>query len=163
MAAGVVIDSAQSFSGRESLADLRRQCMAMARRRAGLSAMSSFVPLPAVGLITDVTVLLGLLAEINRRFGLSEAQIEALSPSRKALAYQLTTAAGGFLAARLATSKLLLALLRRAGGRLGIMEATRFAPVVGQVISAGIAYLTLTRIARRHIDQCAEVADKLST
>jgi hypothetical protein len=162
VAAGIVIDSAASFSGRDSLADVHRQCMAMARRRAGLSAMSSFVPLPGVGLITDVAVLLGLLAEINRRFGLSEAQIETLSPSRKALAYQLTTAAGGFVAARLASSRVLLTLLRRAGARLGIMEATRFAPIIGQAISAGIAYLTLTRIARRHIEQCAQIAGKLS-
>jgi hypothetical protein len=162
MAASIAVDSAASFSGRESLADVHRQCMAMARRRAGLSAMSSFVPLPGVGLITDVAVLLGLLAEINRRFGLTEAQIDALSPSRKALAYKLMTAAGGFVATRLATSQVFLTLLRSAGARLGIMEATRFAPIFGQAISAGIAYLTLTRIARCHIQQCAEIAGKLS-
>jgi hypothetical protein len=107
-------------------------------------------------------VLLALLAEINRRFGLTEAQVESLSPSRKALAYKLTTAAGGFFATRMATSQVFLALLRRAGPRLGIMEATRLAPIVGQVAAALIAYLTLTRIARRHIEQCAEIAGQLS-
>jgi hypothetical protein len=124
--------------------------------------MASFVPLPGIDLITDVAVLLALLAEINRRFGLAEGQIESLSPSRKALAYRLTTVAGGFVSTRLATSQLFLTLLRRAGPRLGIMEATRFAPIVGQAVAAGIAYVTLTRIARRHIEQCAEIAEKLS-
>jgi hypothetical protein len=162
MAATIVIDSATSFASQQSLAELRRQCMAMTRRRAGLSAMASFVPLPGIDLITDVAVLLALLAQINRRFGLSEAQIESLSPSRKAMAYKLTTAAGGFVATRLATSQVFLTLLRRAGPRLGIMEATRFAPIVGQAVAAGIAYLTLTRIARRHIEQCAEIAEQLS-
>jgi uncharacterized protein (DUF697 family) len=162
MAATSVIDSVTSFASRQSLAELRRQCMAMTRRRAGLSAMASFVPLPGIDLITDVAVLLTLLAEINRRFGLAEAQIASLSPSRKALAYKLTTAAGGFVATRLATSQVFLTLLRRAGPRLGIMEATRFAPIVGQAVAAGIAYVTLTRIARRHIEQCAEIAEQLS-
>jgi hypothetical protein len=134
----------------------------MTRRRAGLSALASFVPLPGIDLITDVAVLLALLADINRRFGLTEAQIETLAPSRKALAYKLTTAAGGFVATRMATSQLFLTVLRRAGARLGIMEAMRFAPVIGQAIAAIIAYLTLSRIARRHIEQCAEIAAELS-
>ncbi|HZV55338.1 MAG TPA: hypothetical protein VFF82_10405 [Rhodocyclaceae bacterium] len=161
MAATITFDSAIPY-GEQSLAELRRQCLAMARRRAALSAMASFVPLPGIDLITDVAVLLALLTDINRRFGLTEAQIESLSPSRKALAYKLTTAAGGFVATRMATSQLFLAVLRRAGARLGIMEATRFAPVVGQAVAAAIAYFTLTRIARRHIEQCAEIAAELS-
>jgi len=161
MAATITFDSAIPY-GEQSLAELRRQCLAMTRRRAGLSALASFVPLPGIDLITDVAVLLALLAEINRRFGLTEAQIESLSPSRKALAYKLTTAAGGFVATRLATSQLFLTVLRRAGLRLGIMEATRFAPVIGQAIAAVIAYLTLSRIARRHIEQCAGIAARLS-
>jgi uncharacterized protein (DUF697 family) len=162
MTSTIAIDSALPFVDRESLADVRRACLAMTRRRAGLSAMASFVPLPGIDLITDVAVLLTLLGEINRRFGLTEAQIESLSPSRKALAYKLTTAAGGFVATRLATSQVFLALLRRAGPRLGVMEATRFAPIIGQAIAAAIAYFTLTRIAQRHIDQCAEIAEKIS-
>jgi uncharacterized protein (DUF697 family) len=162
MTSAVAIESGISFAGRESLADVRRVCLAMTRRRAGLSAMASFVPLPGIDLITDVAVLLALLGEINRHFGLTEAQIDALSPSRKAMAYKLTTAAGGFVATRLATSQVFLTLLRRAGPRLGIMEATRFAPIIGQAIAAAIAYFTLTRIAQRHIDQCAEIAGKIS-
>ena len=124
--------------------------------------LCSFVPLPGIDLITDVAVLLALLGDINRRFGLTEAQVETLSPSRKALAYKLTTAAGGFFATRMATSQVFLTLLRRAGPRLGIMEATRFAPIVGPVVAALIAYFTLTRIARRHVEQCAEIAARLS-
>jgi hypothetical protein len=161
MAATITFDSAIRQDG-QSLAELSRQCLAMARRRAGLSAMASFVPLPGIDLITDVAVLLALLGDINRRFGLTEAQVETLSPSRKALAYKLTTAAGGFFATRMATSQVFLTLLRRAGPRLGIMEATRFAPIVGQVVAALIAYFTLTRIARRHVEQCAEIAARLS-
>jgi hypothetical protein len=145
-----------------SPAEVGRQCLGMARRRAGLSALTSFVPLPGIDLITDVAVLITLLADISRRFGLTEAQIETLSPSRKALAYKLTTAAGGFLATRVATSRVFMTVLRRAGLRFGIMEATRFAPIIGQAIAAGIAYVTLIRIARRHIEQCAEIAGKLS-
>ncbi len=162
MSSAVAIDSGLSFTHGETIAEIRAACLAMTRRRAALSAMASFLPVPGVDLVTDVAVLLALLAEINRRFGLTEAQIESLSPSRKALAYKLVTAAGGFVSTRIATSQGFLALLRRAGPRLGVMEATRFAPVIGQAIAAAIAWFTLTRIARRHIDQCAEIAAKIA-
>jgi hypothetical protein len=140
---------------------LRQQCQGMVRRRAVLAALGAFIPLPGVDLITDVALLLSVIDEINRRFGLTEAQVAALSPTRKALAYQFMTAAGGFLASRLSKSRMLLLLLRRFGLRIGVMEATRFAPIVGQGIAALIAYVTLSQIARRHIDQCADVAARL--
>jgi len=142
-------------------AALRQQCLGMVRRRAALAALGAFIPLPGVDLITDVAVLLSAIEDINRRFGLTEAQVAALSPTRKALAYQFMTAAGGFLASRLSKSRVLLLLLRRFGLRLGIMEATRFAPLVGQGIAALIAYVTLSQIARRHIEQCADIAARL--
>lgn len=142
-------------------AALQQQCRGMVRRRAALAALGAFIPLPGVDLITDVAVLLSVVEDINRRFGLTEAQVAALPPTRKALAYQFMTAAGGFLATRLSKSRVLLLLLRRFGFRLGIMEATRFAPLVGQGIAALIAYVTLSQIARRHIDQCADIAARL--
>jgi hypothetical protein len=39
------------------------------------------------------------------------------------------------------------------------MEATRLVPLVGQAIAAGIAYLALTRLADRHIDDCLTMVD----
>lgn len=133
----------------------------MIRRRALLSAAASFVPLPGAGLITDTAVLMSLIDDINQRFGLGRHGLEQLSPARKALAYQLLTRAGGMLAARLSTSRLLGMILQRAGLRLGVVEAARYAPLVGQAISAGIAYLILTQISRQHVDECVRLARSL--
>jgi hypothetical protein len=144
-----------------SVEEIRQSCLMMVRRRAWMAAAASFVPMPGVGMITDVAMLMSLIAETNARFGLSEKAIQQLPPARKALAYQLMTRVGGMLAARLSTSRLLGTALQRTGLRFGVAEAARFAPVVGQVTAGLIAYFTLTGIARRHINQCAEIATNL--
>lgn len=140
---------------------VRRECRSLVRRRALLAASVSFVPIPGVDFITDVAVLVNLLPEINARFGLGEAQVERLSPSRKAIAYRLMVSAGGLLARKLTTTTLLTTVLRRAGLRLGVMEVTRFVPLVGQGVAAIVAYLALTHLAHKHIDECAALAREM--
>lgn len=146
----------------DDLEQVRAVCLQMIRRRALLSAAASFVPIPGAGLITDTAVLVSLIDDINEKFGLDKQAIKELAPAKKALAYQLMTRAGGMLAARLSTSRLLGLILQRAGLRLGIVEATRYAPIVGQAISASIAYFILTRITRQHVEQCMQVTNELS-
>ncbi len=140
---------------------IRRACRSMVRRRALLAASVSFVPIPGVDFITDVAVLVNLLPEINARFGLSEAQVERLSPARKAIAYRLMVTAGGLLARKITTTTLLTTVLRRAGVRLGVMEVTRFVPLVGQGVAAIVAYIALTHLAHKHIDECASLSREL--
>jgi uncharacterized protein (DUF697 family) len=142
----------------EDLEQIRLACLQMIRRRALIAAAASFVPIPGAGLITDTAVLVSLIDDINEKFALDKQTIGQLAPARKALAYQLMTRAGGMLAARLSTSRLLGLILQRAGLRLGLVEATRYAPLVGQAISAAIAYFILTGITRRHVDECAQLA-----
>jgi hypothetical protein len=157
-----VRDGGSATGSMAALAALRRECQGLVRRRAAVAGLAAFLPLPGVDLITDAALLLGVVADINRRFGLTDDQLAALSPARQAAAYQLITAGGNFLASRLSRSRLLLLLLRRAGLRFGVMEAVRFAPLVGQFVAALIAYLTLIRIANRHIDQCVAIASRLN-
>jgi hypothetical protein len=68
-------------------------------------------------------------------------------------------ATGSLFASRAVTAS----LLRVAGLRLTLMEATRLVPVAGQIFAALLGYLTLTHIADRHIDQCAELARRIET
>jgi uncharacterized protein (DUF697 family) len=146
----------------DDLEQIRAICLQMIRRRAMLSAAASFVPIPGAGLITDTAVLISLIDDINEKFGLDKQSIKELAPARKALAYQLMTRAGGMLAARFSTSRLPGLILQRAGLRLGVVEAARYAPIVGQAISAAIAYLILTGITRKHVDQCVQLAETLN-
>jgi uncharacterized protein (DUF697 family) len=126
-----------------------------------MSAATCFIPIPGIDFITDVAVLTKLIADINERFGVTDAEIARLRKGMRhidrVLAYRLTTSATAMLAARAVTPGLLMTILKLAGVRLTAMEATRLVPVVGQLVAASIAYLALTRIANRHIEDCVAV------
>ncbi len=58
---------------------LRKECRAMARRRAALAAATSLIPIPGIDLATDLALMTRLINRINEHFGLSEEQIGSLS------------------------------------------------------------------------------------
>ena len=155
--------SAGRTSDNELYVSLATGCFAMARWRAALAGLSSLVPVPGLGLAIDVALLMSIIEEINRRYGLSARQVEALASNRKAVVFQMTKSAGGFFATRIAASQTFALILSRAGLRLGIAEAARFAPVIGQIAAALIAYFTLIRLAKKHIAQCASIVQEINT
>ncbi|MDD2685132.1 MAG: hypothetical protein PHY62_03125 [Gallionella sp.] len=140
---------------------LRLECVKMMRKRALLGAASSLIPIPGVDLLTDITLMLNLIGEINQRFGLSEAQIENYSKTRKVLAYKLLVTGGGMLASRLGMTSLVVGVLRIAGGRLLAMEASRLVPIAGQIVAAAIGYWAMTSLVSRHIEACVQVSARL--
>lgn len=145
----------------DSTLQLRRECRAMARRRALLAAATSLIPVPGIDLATDLALMTRVIARINDHFGLSEAQLGRLSGERQALACRLLTSAGGTLAARLTTPALVARIVRVAGVRLTAMEAARLVPVAGQLVAAGIGYWSVNAVAMRHIAHCERIAGEL--
>lgn len=144
------------------VADLRRECRSLVRRRALVAAASSLVPLPGVDLVTDLTLLSRVIERINEHFGLDEAQIGRLTPTRQVAIYRLMAATGGTLAAYLTRPGLLIAILRAIGIRLTAMEAVRLVPVAGQIIAAGIGYWSFNFLAQRHIRHCEALQQALA-
>jgi uncharacterized protein (DUF697 family) len=140
---------------------LRKECRAMARRRAALAAATSLIPVPGIDLATDLALMTRLINRINEHFGLSEAQIGRLSNQRQALVYRLLASAGGTLAARLTTPLLIGRIVRVVGLRLTTMEAARLVPIAGQIVAAGIGYWSVNTVAMRHIAHCERIVGEL--
>ena len=142
---------------------LRKECRAMARRRAALAAATSLIPVPGIDLATDLALMTRLINRINEHFGLSEAQIGKLSNQRQALVYRLLASAGGTLAARLTTPLLIGRIVRVVGLRLTTMEAARLVPIAGQIVAAGIGYWSVNTVAMRHIARCERLVAEIES
>ena len=76
------------------------------------------VPIPGIDWITDVGVLVKLIPDIGRAFGLTPDQIERLAPDRKVVVYKAISAGGSMLVGRLVTRELILTALKMVGVRL---------------------------------------------
>ncbi len=138
------------------------QCRRLVTRRALVGAGVALVPLPGVDWMTDVALLLKLIPEINRAFGLTPEQVERLSPDRRVVVYKAITAGGGMLIGRVITRELVMTLLRLVGVRLTTQQAAKFVPVAGQAVSAMLTFSALKYVCEQHIRQCMEVARLLA-
>ncbi len=138
-----------------------RHCRRMVNRKALLAAGVSVVPIPGVDWITDVAVLLKLIPEINRAFGLTPEQVERLAPDRRLVVYKAISAGGGMLVGRLITRDLVVRLLKLVGVRLTTQQAAKYVPIAGQAVSAMLTFSSLKFVCEQHIQQCAAVARQL--
>jgi uncharacterized protein (DUF697 family) len=138
-----------------------RECRRMVSRRALVAAGVAVVPIPAVDWATNVAVLVKLLPDINRRFGLSAEQIERLAPERRLVVFKAITAGGTLLVGRIVTRELVISVLRMVGVRLSAQQAVKFVPIAGQGLSAVLTYGALRYVCEQHIRQCVAICEQL--
>ena len=138
-----------------------RQCRRIVNRRALVAAGVAVVPIPGIDWLTDVAVLLKLIPEINRNFGLTPEQVERLSPDRRLVVYKAISAGGGMLVGRLVTRDLVIRMLKLIGVRLTTQQAAKYVPIAGQAVSALLTFSSLKFVCEQHIQQCASVSRQL--
>ena len=136
-------------------------CRGLVRRRALFAAGVAVVPIPGIDWVTDVAVLVKLIPDINRAFGLTPEQVERLAPDRRVVVYKAISAGGSLLVGKLVTRELVMQALRLVGVRLTTQQAAKYVPIAGQVISAALTYTSLKFVCEQHIRQCISVAQQL--
>ena len=138
-----------------------RQCRRLVNKRALLAAGVAVVPIPGVDWVTDVAILLRLIPEINRAFGLTPEQLERLAPDRRLAVYKAVSAGGGMLVGKLVTRELVIKLLKLVGVRLTTQQAAKYVPIAGSAVSALLTFSSLKFVCEQHIQQCVSVSRQL--
>ena len=138
-----------------------RQCRRLVTKRALVAAGVAVVPIPGVDWVTDVAVLMKLIPEINRAFGLTPEQVERLAPDRRVTVYKAISAGGGLLVGRLVTRDLIVRVLKLVGVRLTTQQAAKYVPIAGQAVSAALTFSSLKFVCEQHIQQCVAVSRQL--
>lgn len=137
------------------------ECRRMVSRRALFAAGVAVVPIPGVDWATNVGVLVKLLPDINRKFGLSAEQVARLAPDRRLVVFKAITAGGTMLVGRIVTRELVMSMLRVVGVRLSAQQALKFVPIAGQGLSAVLTYGALRYVCEQHIRQCMSICEQL--
>lgn len=145
------------------IAELRTRCRKMVRTRAAIAAGLAAVPLPGVDLVSDVSLFTLLVEDINRAFGLTEAQIGRLHPTLRVVAYQAAVSVGGSMVGKLASRELVLKLFQKAGSKLVAKSAAKVVPLAGQLASAAVGFAVFRQMGYQHVEACAAVAQELLT
>lgn len=138
-----------------------RHARRLVSRRALVAAGVAMVPIPGLDWLTDVAVLMKLIPEINRAFGLTPEQVARLSPERRIAVFKAVSAGGSLLVGRLVTRELVMQMLKLVGVRLTAQQAGKYVPIAGQAVSAALTYSALRYVCEQHIRQCADVSRQL--
>jgi uncharacterized protein (DUF697 family) len=146
----------------DSTEEIARRCRRLVTQRALVAAGVSMVPVPGLDWLTDIGILVKLLPQINRAFGLTPEQIEAMAPDRKLVVYKAISSGSGLLVGRLVTRELVIQALRMVGVRLTTQQAAKYVPIAGQAVSAMLTFGALKYICEQHIRQCQAVAQQLA-
>ncbi|HEY2925639.1 MAG TPA: hypothetical protein VGJ65_02140 [Albitalea sp.] len=141
--------------------EVARQCRRLVNRRALVAAGVAVIPLPGLDWLTDVGILVKLIPDINRAFGLTPEQVERLAPDRRVVFYKAVSAGGSLLVGKLVTRDLVLRMLRMIGVRLTTQQVAKYVPVAGQAVSAALTFSALKYVCEQHIRQCMEVSRQL--
>ena len=152
--------NASTDLGPRRIDDIARACRRRVKHRALLAAGVAIVPVPGLDWLTDVSVLVRLIPEINRAFGLSAEQVARLSPDRRLVVYKALSA-GGLLVGRTVTRALVVQILRLVGVRLSTQQLAKFVPIAGQALSAVLTFSALRYVCEQHIRQCIAVSVQL--
>ncbi|MGJ7489425.1 hypothetical protein [Variovorax sp. ZT4R33] len=135
-----------------------RRSRKLIARKALLAAAASAVPLPGIDWAADAALLSRLVPQVSAEFGLSVTQVETLAPHQRERIQKAATTVGALLVGRLVTRDLLMTMAKHAGLRLTTKQATKYVPVAGQIISAGLGYAALRALGEQHIKDCVKVA-----
>jgi len=138
-----------------------RHCRRMVSRRALAAAGVAVLPIPGVDWVTDIAVLMRLIPDINRAFGLTPEQVERLAPDRRVVVYKAISAGGSLLVGRLVTREVVMQVLKMVGVRLTAQQAAKYVPLAGQALSAALTYSSLRYVCEQHIQQCVAISRQL--
>lgn len=141
----------------EELRALRDECLDTLRRQARWVALASATPIPGVDLAADVALLTRLLPDIARRFRVSETELRQLDPRVAAVAWRVLRSMGPTVLGKAVTYALVLPLARGIGVKLGVRQAAKYVPLLGNATAAAVGYATFMLLGRRHIEQCIRV------
>lgn len=149
--------SAKAYS-EEFLARKREACSGKITAAALLSAANAFNPIPGADAGIDLAILVKLFKELRVEFGLGEdvSWIGRASPDLAGKASEIAGLAVGTTAAQAFKS-----LLKRFAGREAAKEFSKWIPIAGQGVAAGIGYALTSNAGKWYLAQCEELAREL--
>lgn len=137
---------------------IRTEYQRRVKKTAWASAGAAAIPVPLLDVVVDVGLLMKLIPEINRAFGLEPEQIQAMSEETRLQVWRRRAERGSELIGMVVTRELIKRSVQGLGTRLVAKQVTKFIPLGGQIVSATIGYWVMRRMAMTHVDDCFEVA-----
>jgi uncharacterized protein (DUF697 family) len=149
-------------SNLDKLDQVRGECRSMVLTRALLAAASAAIPVPVLDVAATTALLLQLLPEINKRFGLDADQMDQYSIATKDMIYRESVGLGNKVVGSVITDKVMAELLGWAGARFAVEQVAKYiVPPVAGAAAACVHFLTMEFIGNSHVEDCYKVVKRV--
>lgn len=146
----------EQIDAKLDLDKVKQECQELVKSRAKVSAGVAVVPVPFLDVAVDAGLLSKILPQITKKFQLID-DVNQLDESEDQLFKNLKDRALSF-AGLVATRGMAKKTIQGFGGRIAAKQITKFVPLGGQLVSAGLGYMIFKKIAFDHIDECYRLA-----
>jgi small GTP-binding protein len=149
----------------KALCDKRKVAESIVSWSSVKSAANGLNPIPGLDVSIDVGVLIHMVREINKIFGLTEEQLKYAEKNSSSLLESPTY--NGLkqgilkLIVKYAAVEGVIVILKRMGTKVAVKNVSKFLPFVGQLISAAIGYKMTVAFGEAYIDEVEEKAASL--
>ena len=133
------------------------ECRRIVRKYSFGSGIGSAVPFLGTDIITDAFLATTMLNEIIDRFGLSREEINLMDLETKAMVLQGIKKQGCQLVGKVITKQLALRLATGAAKSTVTRQVSKYLPVLGQLVAAGIGYSTMRSLGEMIVEECVRV------
>jgi hypothetical protein len=140
------------------LQQTRLECRSLVRKRALLSAGAAAVPVPLLDVVVDAGILMELIPDISRRFGLAPENIEAMDAGQQQSTWRGIRERGSQLLGIVVTRQLARSVFQTYARRLLAVQVAKYVPFGGQLLAAGLGYFVMRQIAYKHVEDCFAIA-----
>jgi uncharacterized protein (DUF697 family) len=144
-----------------NLEQVKKECMALVKKRAKYSAGVAVIPVPFFDVAVDAGMLTQLLPDISERFGLIEGRESAVDLESRAIHWGALKDRTIDFAGLMATRGIVKKTVQGFGGRIAAKQVTKFIPLGGQLVAATMGYMIFKKIATDHIDECYKLAKNI--
>lgn len=137
-------------------------CRRIIRKYSVGSGIGSAVPILGTDIITDAFLATTMLNEIVGRFGLGRDEINLMDLETKALVLQGIKKHGCQLVGKIITKQLALRLATGTAKTAVTRQVSKYLPIAGQLVAAGIGYSTMSSLGELIIEECVRVRNAVS-
>lgn len=141
-----------------NLEQVRLECLDLVKKRAYFSAGAAVIPVPFFDVMVDVGILSQLIPEVNRRFGLAPEQVTVYDPATKTVNWDELKKRGVEISSIVVTRTATKKTVNNFAAKYITKQVTKFIPLGGQMIAAGLGYFLMKKIAEAHVEESYKLA-----
>ena len=146
----------------EELEQAKKSAMKIVKQRAGTSGAIAAVPIPGMDIAADIGLIIELVKKINKKFGLTDDEIDDLDADEKQKILVIVTSVGSEFVGRALTKELVTKVLKKMGmKKITQKQVAKYIPFAGAVISGGISYTAMYSLGKKHVEDCYNICEQL--